>query len=60
MPGSRRPGEALMRKRKVDGNRLFIQTAWTSLLDRSMGWETSNGAGRGVGKGGWQGEDYGY
>lgn len=44
----------------MDGNRLFIQTAWTSLLDRSMGWETSNGAGRGVGKGGWQGEDYGY
>lgn len=38
-----------MRKRKVDGNCLFIQMIWMSPLDRSPGWETSNGAGDGAG-----------
>lgn len=42
-----------MRKRKVYGNCLFIQMIWMSLLDRSPGWETSNGAGEGVGEGLW-------
>lgn len=52
VPDSRRPEEALMRKREAYGNSLFIQIEWMSLLDRSLGWETSNGGSRGVGGGG--------
>lgn len=44
-----------MREGEVYGNSLFIQIIWVSLLDRSLGWETSNGGGEGV-----RGKDYGY
>lgn len=36
-------------------NSLFIQIMWVSLLDRSLGWETSNGGEEGAG-----GEEDGY
>lgn len=56
MPDARRPGEALMRQRKVYGNSLFRRIMRMSLLDRSPGWETSNGGEEGgVGE-----KDYGY
>lgn len=41
-----------MRQREVYGNSLFIQIMWVSLLDRSLGWETSNGGEEEVGGGG--------